>query len=411
MARMWGLLALVLAALMLAGCAESPPAPQSSALTGRDLTADFSGRGPGTLLSAKALPTVDLRLKAESSLAARITYTSTSAVDNSEQTVSGTVFVPRGKAPDGGWPVIAFGHPTTGTRPECAPSLDPTLLTIAPIVTGLVKAGYLVAVSDYQGLGVDGTYHPYLEPKTAGYNLIDSVRAARKLVPEASDRWAALGGSQGGQAAWAANEVAPVYGAGLNLVGSASFSAPLNISGIADVAEAGQLSPEQRPVILAIADALAHEVPDFPLDDYRRGVARQQWDLLLACKGFDTVRRTLVVQELTADDVRPSSPEATATLRTLLEQRALPQQPASAPMLVIYGGADALVAPAWTDRALLRACGLGNTIQIQFQPDKGHADVDASAAFPWINERFEGVPAVNDCPEFVTRAEESEVGQ
>lgn len=411
MARMWGLLALVFAALMIAGCTENPPAPQSSALTGRDLAGDFSGSGPGTLLSANALPTVDLRLKAESSLAARITYTSTSAVDNSEQTVSGTVFVPRGQAPDGGWPVIAFGHPTTGTRTECAPSLDPTLLTIAPIVTGLVKSGYLVAVTDYQGLGVEGTYHPYLEPKTAGYNLIDSVRAARKLVPEASDRWAALGGSQGGQAAWAANEVAPVYGTGLNLVGSVSFSAPLDISGIADVAEAGQLSSEQRPVILAIIDALSHEVPDFPLDDYRRGAARQQWDLLLACKGFDTVRRTLVVNELTADDVRPASPEATATLRALLEQRALPQQPASAPMLVIYGGADELVAPAWTDRSLVRACGLGNTIQIQFQPDKGHADVDASAAFPWINERFEGLPAVNDCPEFVMQAEESEVGQ
>lgn len=402
---------LVLAVLMLAGCAEDPPAPRSSALTGRDLPGDFSGTGPGTLLTANALPTVDLRLKSESALAARITYASTSGVDNSEQTVSGTVFVPRGKVPETGWPVIAFGHPTTGTRTECAPSLDPTLLTIAPIVTGLVKAGYLVVVSDYQGLGVEGTYHPYLEPKTAGYNLIDSVRAARKLIPEASDRWAALGGSQGGQAAWAANELAPVYGAGLNLVGSVSFSAPLDISPIADVAEAGQLSAEQRPVILAIADALAHENPGFNLDDYRRGVARQQWDLLLACKGFDTVRRTLVVNELTPEDVRPAGPEATATLRTLLEQRALPQLPASAPMLVIYGGADSLVTSAWTDRALLRACGMGNIMQIQLQPDKGHADVDASAAFPWINDRFEGLPAPDDCADFVARAQETEVGQ
>jgi hypothetical protein len=411
MPRIWRLLALVIAGLILAGCAEGPPARQQSALTGQDLPGDFSGTGPGTLLSATALPTVDLRLKAESSLAARVTYASTSGVDDSPQTVSGTVFVPRGKAPTGGWPVIAFGHPTTGTRTECAPSLDPTLLTIAPIVTGLVKAGYLVVVSDYQGLGVSGSYHPYLEPKTAGFNLIDSVRAARKLVPDASDRWAALGGSQGGQAAWAANEVAPVYGVGLNLVGTVSFSAPLDISGIADLAAAGELSSEQRAVILAIVDSLAHENPGINLDDYRRGVAKDQWDLLLACKGFDTVRRTLVVNELTADDVRPASPAAADAMRTMLEQRALPQLPASAPMLVIYGGADSLVAAAWTDRALMRACGMGNIIQIQLQPDKGHADVDASTAFPWINDRFAGLPAPDDCPNFVLRTEELEVGQ
>jgi len=81
---------------------------------------------------------------------------------------------------------------------------------------------------------------------------------------------------------------------------------------MADVAEAGQLSPEQRPVILAILDSLAHENPGLNLDDYRRGVAKQQWDLLLACKGYDTVRRTGVVNELTPDDVRPAGPEATA---------------------------------------------------------------------------------------------------
>ena len=90
---------------------------------------------------------------------------------------------------------------------------------------------YAVVASDYQGLGKDGTYHPYLDATTEGQNLIDSVRAARKLVPDASTRWAAFGGSQGGQAAWAANELAGGYAPELQLVGTASYSAPLAIDG------------------------------------------------------------------------------------------------------------------------------------------------------------------------------------
>ena len=78
-----------------------------------------------------------------------------------------------------------------------APSLSPSLLGLSPAVALLVRAGYVVTVPDYQGLGSDHGYHPYLEPTTAGYNVIDAARAARKLVPEASDRWATVGVSQG----------------------------------------------------------------------------------------------------------------------------------------------------------------------------------------------------------------------
>ena len=38
--------------------------------------------------------------------------------------VSGTVSVPRGKPPKGGWPVISWAHGTTGVADTCAPSRD-----------------------------------------------------------------------------------------------------------------------------------------------------------------------------------------------------------------------------------------------------------------------------------------------
>lgn len=390
-------------AMVATGCGQSAPAekPAAGAAAGVALPGQLGGDVAGSLLSASSMPTLDRRLSTAASVAARITYLSTSGIDGSTREVSGTVFAPAGTAPEGGWPVIAYGHPTTGTRPECAPSLDPMLLGMSTTVTGLVKAGYVVAVSDYQGLGVDGSHHPYLDATTEGYNLIDSVRAARKLVPAASGRWAAFGGSQGGQAAWAANELAAQYAPELELVGSASYSAPLAIDGFVDAAVAGTLTAEQRMVLLQVLGALSDESADFRLDDYRHGLAKDHWDVLMACKGPQVRERDELANQVSNDDVRPVDQEAVDRLRARLQAMSLPKVPATAPLLIVYGGQDRLVPPVWTDRALDAACRRGDIIAIELQPDRGHADVDGGTAFPWINQRFAGDPPRNDCQAFI----------
>lgn len=399
----------VAVAAIASGCSDGAPAqPSGPSSLGVTLPGEFGGEAPGSLLSAEDLTTVDRRLSAASSLAARISYVSTSGVDGSAQVVTGTVFAPPGTPPDGGWPVIAYGHPATGVRPECAPSHDPMLLGMSQTVTGLVKAGYVVAMSDYQGLGRDGGYHPYLDATTEGHNLVDAVRAARKLVPNASSRWAAFGGSQGGQAAWAANELAAQYATDLQLVGSASYSAPLALDGFVDAAVEGTLTPEQRVVLVALLNSLAKQSPDFRLDDYRRGVAAARWDTLTACRGPQAVERDALANEVSSDDLRPVDVQATETLRSRLQAMSLPKTPATAPMLIVYGGQDQVVPPVWTDRAIDAACRMGDIIQIELQPDRGHADVDGGSTYSWINQRFADVPARNDCPAFVGPPEPAE---
>jgi pimeloyl-ACP methyl ester carboxylesterase len=404
---------MLLAAVTASGCGngeQADPPPEPAAEAGMPLQGEFGGTGPGSLLSANTLPTIDRRLKQMTSVAARITYLSTSGVDGSQQPISGTVFAPKGVPPEGGWPIIAFGHATSGIRPECAPSLDPMLLGTSTIVLGLVKAGYVVTATDYQGIGLRDTYHPYLDSTTEGFNIIDSVRAARKLVPATSNRWAGFGGSQGGQAVWAANELVQSYGADLVLVGTASYAAPLEFNGFADAAAAGALTPEQRPVLLAILASLANQSPALRLDDYRRGVAAEKWDLLLRCKEPDTAEREQAVDQIAPEDLRPTTPEAVELLRGLLFKMTLPRVPAAAPALVIYGLQDAVIPPAWNEFALDRACAMGDVVQIEIQPDRGHETVDASTAFPWLNERFRGDPPRNDCPAFVTRGQPTVTG-
>jgi pimeloyl-ACP methyl ester carboxylesterase len=399
--------ATVLAAVACGRAAPKAPEQEPAAESGIQLHVDTTGAGtqPGALSSANTLPTIDRRLRAVTSLAARITYTSTSGITDGRTLVTGTVFAPKGKPPDGGWPVVAFGHPSAGILPDCAPSLSPTLGGQSAIVALLVQGGYVVAVSDYQGLGLDKTYHPYLDSTTAGYNLIDSVRAARKLIPETSDRWLAIGASQGGQAAWAANELAQNYGAGLTIVGSVSISAAVDITGFAAAAAAGQLTKEQVPELQAILAALKNEYPDFNLDDYRRGLVADKWDVLSACDGPKLAERTALVDQIKPDDLRPRDQNAVDVLRQYLQKMTLPQGPAAAPMLVIYGGQDVNVPAAWTDGAIVTACKMGDVIDVQMQPDKGHSDVDLASVAPWIAARFRSEPASNSCPVIIAAHE------
>lgn len=378
----------------------SPVAPAPT--TGLALPADLSGSGPGTVTAAVSMPTLDRRLIGATSVAAKVTYTSTSGVTNQPTRVTGTVFAPKGKPPEGGWPIIGYGHPTTGVVAGCAPSASPTLSKLSSTILELVDAGYVVAMTDYQGLGDDSTYHPYLDATTAGYNLIDSVRAARKVVADTSNRWASFGLSQGAQAAWAANELSPSYAAGLELVGSASVSPPLNVSSFVDDAQNRALSKDQEPVYQALLATVKNEYPDLNLDDYRRGVVADNWDALLQCDFGKSEERAKVLDQVTPDDLVPSGAAAADILRNHLRAADLPRGRLAAPALVIYGGQDVLIPPAWTDAALQRACEMGDVVRIDMQPDRGHSDVDISPVLGWIADRFTAAPAPNSCESFIT---------
>ena len=388
-------LTIVLGALMLTGC-QSADSQVAEDMPEGISTADFSGQGPGVLVEATTLPKIDRKIRATGATAARVLYKSTSAVDGSETEVSGAVFIPPGSAPQGGWPVIAYAHGTSGIGEECAPSLSPDLFGVASLVATYIKLGYAVAASDYQGLGAPGA-HPYLDAKTAGFNVIDSVRALRKVSPDVSATWVAFGGSQGGAASWAANEQASTYATELNLVGSVSLSPAADVSGYAAAAAAGTLSKDQEAALVWILMGIERTRAGFNIDDYRHGMAAENWNVLAACVGPDSDRRAKVLANLPADDLRPSGPEAEQKLAEILSGMALPQQKAAAPMMVIYGGKDTFIAPAWTREAIARACAMGSIVDAIFQGGKGHGDVDASAYVQWVGERFQGLPAPNTC--------------
>jgi predicted esterase len=141
--------------------------------------------------------------------------------------VSGSVAIPKGKPPKGGWPVITYAHGTTGSADQCAPTrgYDTDKLTSYAyrLLRRWLKAGYAVVRTDYDGLGTPGV-HQYLIGRSEGRGVLDAVRAARAAEPRLSKRYVIAGHSQGGHAALFAAAAAPKWVPELRLRGTVAFA-------------------------------------------------------------------------------------------------------------------------------------------------------------------------------------------
>lgn len=158
-----------------------------------------------------------------------VLYTSVTAGDKLTA-VSGSVSVPKGKPPKGGWPVISYAHGTTGSADVCAPSRnhegDPVegyISYVDPQLNAWLAAGYAVVRTDYQGLGTPGP-HRFLIGAAEGRSVLDIVRAARQLDPRIGKRFVISGHSQGGHAALFAAGEAKSYVPGLTLRGTVAYA-------------------------------------------------------------------------------------------------------------------------------------------------------------------------------------------
>jgi hypothetical protein len=347
----------------------------------------------GSIVATEPASPGDAQLANAAGGMTRAVYASVTGYSGASSEVSGAFFIPKGDPPHGGWPVVSFAHGTTGLTRDCGPSDKPELMGYASTVAGLLTLGYAVAFTDYQGLGGPGA-HPYLEPQTAAYNVIDAVRALHRLYPTTSPRWLAIGGSQGGQAAWAANELSDQYGAGLQLVGSVAIAPAVNLSELSDLAYSGLLTGEQRGAYPLVIVGLERTVPNFNTNAYLHGFAAAEKDSIIGCGD----RANELRSQITNDELRPASAEDAAALRVALLHRALPQRPLRAPQLVINGLQDKSVLPVWVSDAVKRSCALGGQLQHVEVPDAGHSDTgDADVIEQWIADRFAGKPPANTC--------------
>lgn len=165
---------------------------------------------PGVMLRTEPLP-LQPELTA-AALSQRILYTSTDARWHAGIVpVSGTLYLPRGTAPKGGWPLVAWAHGTLGVADSCAPSWAQHRPRDATYLNRWLENGFAVVATDYQGLGGPGP-HPYLIWQAEGRSVLDSARAALAAHPgRIANEVIITGQSQGSGSSIGASRIAPEY--------------------------------------------------------------------------------------------------------------------------------------------------------------------------------------------------------
>ncbi|MEK8072800.1 alpha/beta hydrolase family protein [Rhodococcoides navarretei] len=381
------------AALVFALAACSTPAADPGSTTTE--TAAPEGLERGEIVSSTLLGQVDIGVAYLGGTATKIVYRTTDGVSGGGTETSGTVFVPRGSAPPGGWPIVSVGHGTTGVTDECAPSLYPNLLGTIGLVTPFLERGTVVVVTDYQGLGTPGD-PAYLDPDAAAYDIIDAVRAARNVVPEVGTRWGAVGTSQGGQAVWAAAERNADYGDGLQLVGAAALSPTADLSRF--FAPETEQTLSRQLLVPYLYEGLRIANPSAERSDYIRGSFADNVTALTACSDLLGFSKADAGAVLDPADAVPATEEAADRMTDWLESVALPTAGTEVPMFVLVGERDDLVDPRWTRDAVDAACGLGDDIEFRSEPQQGHAELAANAiGVDWLVERFLNTPTSSTC--------------
>ena len=349
--------------------------------------------GPGTVIRYELIP--HFYAGAETY---RVLYEST-GFDGRPTAVSGLVIVPEGAAPRGGRKVIAFTHGTVGVASNCAPSLQGT--NPGQIIEGLggfLAAGYVVAATDYQGLGTAGP-HPYLIGRVEAMDALDSVRAAHRLrAAHAGVEYAIWGHSQGGQAALFTAQFAPTYAPGLRLVGVAA-GAP-----VPDLVDLFKVNIKTTAGKVLIAMALYSWEQLFGAAKLERIVTP-----VAQAAVAQIARRCLYGSEYLASipsalllnfKFLHSPPWESEPWRTIAAENTPGQAPIYVPVLITQGGADTIVPPHITTRLVRSLCARGLRVQERVYPSVGHLEAGIVAApdvARWIAERFAGDPPPSTC--------------
>lgn len=370
----------------LAGMAAVVPMHASAAGVGKTLLTVLP---VGTVLQqTNAVLPADLRPLATGK---RVTYISTN-MQNEKIPVTGLVITPKVQSPQAN--VVAWAHGTTGLGDQCTPSTNADVFWPEAVmaVKSYMQKGWTVTATDYPGLGTT-LPHPYLVGEGEARSIIDSVRAARKLNSDLTNKWVVSGHSQGGQAALFTGEIAGSYGNGLQLKGVVAMAPASNLDTIAQ----GIVGTPGQGLLVAGLLGLAAANTGVDPNTLLAQPAKDRLDVFETGCYYEILDAyaSLTPAELLVDGILPQA------IVDLFAQYGNPAQQAStAPILVTHGTADPVVPVEITYLLQAQACAYTAPVFLQTVEGADHEGAvlqtlnDVAA---YIQARFAGSSAPDNC--------------
>lgn len=352
---------------------------------------------------------------------------------------TGLIVAPTAPAPAGGRPIVTWAHGTTGTAQNCGPSqvIDPVVPINeyflvggnswtdygVPALQEFINEGYVVAATDYQGLGGGGV-HQYANGVSNAMDTINAARAAGSINQTASNKKTVfIGWSQGGLAAFAGaglSEYMQQTGTAfdnLNMLGFIAMGPAYfgTSSGNLDQAAADKyLNDTLKSYVHNIFDfthatmffyALPSAFPNLKLTDIFTDEGVKVLTDVYANKCMHAASDTMNYN-IGSNYNSLLKPQFTNTMGWA--QAMLKTSPAYekliAPVQIYYGAADTVNNPAMGQFFQEQMCKRGaNVGRLELPGAKtGHFDeppVSQQFFLPWIKDRFAGKPLANACPQ------------
>ncbi len=308
---------------------------------------------------------------------------------------SGMVIVPKSA---GVMPVVVWAHGTTGVARGCAPSLAPNpareftrrggseTLPISigiPYLNDWLERGYAVIAADYAGLGTEGIHH-YLVGEDAARDLLNLVRAARKIIPGRLGPDVALfGTSQGGQAVLFAGEIGKKYAPELQIRRVAALAPASTLVVASGDSGSTYASGSPLPYMIGRGYLDAYHLDSSIFTDV--GKTRLAKALNECVVEFytdvTTSRKTGLSGSLT------ENPDWFAALK----QNNAGTRKSEAPVFIAHGTRDKIIPAEATSAYLERARAVGTRVTLQWVANAGHGDVIDKAklaVLDWIDDGF-----------------------
>ncbi|HMH59405.1 MAG TPA: lipase family protein, partial [Galbitalea sp.] len=309
-------------------------------------------------------------------------------LDGRDVLVSGTVISPTSAPPPGGRTIVAWAHPTTGASRSCGPSSNIAPFDIIEGLTTLLKAGYVVAATDYPGLGVAGP-DSYLIGVSEGNSVLDSARAAQQIpAAHAGSNLLLWGHSQGGQAALFAAQSAASYSPDLHLEAVAVAAPATDLAALLkdDIGDVSGVTIASY-AFQSFSTVYGPTVPGTELDTILTPAGVKATPLMarlcLASGHFElhALAGKLIGKYLAGD------PATTEPWATLLQENTPGKSALKVPLLVAQGDTDTLVVPSTTAAFVTHECSIGTTVTALHIPKTGHGLV-ALRALPRVMSFF-----------------------